>query len=446
MYLQGTKWKPEEDALIMVGINDALERLVEAFDEAGHTRTRDAIRKRRERLAKVAGFNRKYSNSAKNIHSQKDISVNAKNEVTETYESDKAEIFSKGTVIKSLKDALKSAKVDLLVWDVERHVVNTWTTSAKNNDGELEQITNYQVKVWLKKKDASLSGIPVALEELLRTIKSPKREPIAAKKLVNPHLLEISIVDHHFGKLAWHGETNNDYDLKIAERVYANAVDVLLSRGKGFDVEQILFPVGSDFLHINGLAPLTANGTHQDVDGRMPKIFDVALASVIRAIDRCAAVAPVHVLWVPGNHDRETSYYLLKVLEAWFRNDKRVTVDASTTSRKYYKYGTNLLGFTHGDEERKGSLPLIMASERPQDWANTTFREWHLGHLHKSKETKYVTADSEGAVRERILPSLCGTDAWHYRKGYVQGNKAAEAYLYSKEHGYSGHFSVNADK
>lgn len=112
-------------------------------------------------------------------------------------------------------------------------------------------------------------------------------------------------------------------------------------------------------------------------------------------------------------------------------------------SRKYVRYGTNLLGFTHGDEEKSTDLPLLMAGEMGEAWGYVTHREWHIGHFHKSKEMKFVSGDSHGPVIVRVLPSLSGTDAWHYRKGYVCGNRAAEAYLWSYKNGYTGHFSTN---
>ncbi len=101
------------------------------------------------------------------------------------------------------------------------------------------------------------------------------------------------------------------------------------------------------------------------------------------------------------------------------------------------------MGFTHGSDEKHADLPTIMAGEVPRHWADTTHREWHLGHLHKRKETRFNAGDTYGAVTVRVLPSMTGTDAWHYQKGYVKGCRAAEAYLWSYTEGYKAHFSNN---
>jgi len=84
-----------------------------------------------------------------------------------------------------------------------------------------------------------------------------------------------------------------------------------------------------------------------------------------------------------------------------------------------------------------------MASEAPDAWAKSKHREIHVGHFHKRKQTQYLAGDTFGGVTVRVLPSLSGTDAWHFSKGYVKGLRAAEAYLWSKRGGYTGHLSAN---
>lgn len=88
---------------------------------------------------------------------------------------------------------------------------------------------------------------------------------------------------------------------------------------------------------------------------------------------------------------------------------------------------------------------MIMMSEADRRWlAETTWREWHIGHLHKKKELKFMPLDELSGVRIRILPSLCAADEWHAMHGY-RHNKASEAYLWHKEECYMGHLSVNRD-
>lgn len=59
----------------------------------------------------------------------------------------------KGTrSLRNLDDALRYCKVDLNVWEVERHVFNSWDVSMKPEKGGTPLVsTNYQVKIWFRR-------------------------------------------------------------------------------------------------------------------------------------------------------------------------------------------------------------------------------------------------------------------------------------------------------
>lgn len=250
-------------------------------------------------------------------------------------------------------------------------------------------------------------------------------------------------MDLHVGKLAWSDETGQDYDVDIAESVFREALEELIHSAQGRCIEEIVFPIGNDLLQIDRLDKQTTNGTPQDTDTRYAKIYARAEGMMRFALERLSEIAPVTAPVVPGNHDRQSAFSLGRTLRAWFHGNDRVNVDAAPTLRKYHRYGVNLLGYTHGSEEKPADLPLIMAQECPKDWSETLFREWHIGHLHKMKETRYTAGDSYNGVRVRIIPALTAADAWHVSKGYVGGVRSAEAYLWNRETGYAGHFSAN---
>jgi hypothetical protein len=256
-------------------------------------------------------------------------------------------------------------------------------------------------------------------------------------------MLEVSAFDLHFGKLAWREEAGEDYDISLARSCFEEAVNDLVRKAHGFPLQRILLPIGNDLLQTDNLQGTTTGGTPQDTDSRYVKAFRAARSALAWAIDRLACEAPVLVIVVPGNHDRLTSFHMGEVLEAQFSADQRVTVDNSPKLRKYVPFGVNLLGFTHGSEEKHADLPLIMAREEPELWAAAKHYEWHIGHLHKSKETRYTAGDSFNGVRVRILPSLCAADAWHYSKGYVGERRSAEGYLWNFATGYAGHLATS---
>lgn len=287
-----------------------------------------------------------------------------------------------------------------------------------------------------------------ARERMLADIRAETKRPIAKPRIravpdSERYLLEISPVDLHVGKYAWGEESGEDYDIEIAERVFTQAIAEIIERAKGYPLDGIVLVVGNDLLQTDSEAGTTTAGTHVDTDSRYIKSFRRARALNSWAIRRCAEVAPTRVVVVPGNHDSLTAFHIGEVLEAEFHGVPQVEIDNSPRRRKYLRYGVNLIGWTHGNEEKHADLPLIMAQECPREWGETLHREMHLGHLHKMKETRFTAGDSFNGVRVRILPSLCSPDAWHYGKGYVHERRACEAYLFSKVRGYAGHISAN---
>lgn len=275
-----------------------------------------------------------------------------------------------------------------------------------------------------------------SLHTLPRITTKPRRKP--CDRLFVPCLF-----DTHLGKYAWGLETGTDQDTDIQRNVFRNAMEDLIELSGG-NANRILFPIGNDFFQVNNWLNTTAKGTAVDHDGRFPKVFDAGCQEVISAINKLLEVAPVEVVWVPGNHDPETSYALAMVAEARFHGHKYVNVDRGPNPRKYFTYGQTLLGLTHGNEEKMQDLPNLMAQERPQEWARTTTREWLLAHMHHSR--KFTTKDTleRMGVVMRTVRALSGTDSWHNAKGYVGSHRAAEAYIYGKESGYMGHWSVAA--
>jgi hypothetical protein len=364
--------------------------------------------------------------------------------------------FKSPRPIRTVEDALKYAEVDTTVWRVVHFEVNSYEVGMK-----LRTFTDDQLRPHVrfeKPHVEHLWQVKLKIERILPKSHHDALEALfdkAAKyapkypKLVTPrapkrpHLMVVDLHDTHFGKLAYAKESGQDYDLKIAENLYRNAVKDLLDKAAGYEVEEFLVPIGSDFLHVDNLTSSTTSGTPVDSDGRTTKIISVGVQSAIWAIEYMAARGRVQGIRLPGNHDYLLSYCIARELAAWFRNCPQVTVDFGEKSRKYYRYHSTLLGLAHGNEEKIEDLPGLMAVEAPQDWAAATCREYHIGHWHKSKQFKFVPLDTYKSVTVRVLRSLSAVDAWHYNKGFVGGPRAAEAYLYD-HNGLSGMFNADA--
>lgn len=323
----------------------------------------------------------------------------------------------------------KRLGIDKDIWNATQIIGNQWGNTK-------------QLKIKFEKHETYL--LKDAVENLIKNLDNSVIEhDIQEYHEDNDTMLEISIYDHHFGKLAHKSETGNDYDLKIAKNLYIEAVDTILKRSQGYNIERILFPIGQDLFHVNNEISTTEMGTFQDTDSRLSKIFETVQATLILCINKMLKVAPVDIVYVPDNHGPLNSYFMTKVLEAYYKDNPNVNVDSSPKCRKYYRYGNTLIGMTHGHMEKADILPLTMACEAKYDWCETKFHEIHCGHFHKKAEKKYNTADSLGDVVLRYLPSLAGTDKWHMSKGFGTTRKFCECYLYDKVNGPVGSLIYN---
>jgi hypothetical protein len=356
--------------------------------------------------------------------------ADAKDELSQcVFDNKKGMITVRNKQVRSLDEALEFFAVDLNTWRVQKHVVNQW------GKGDM-----LQVKVWLERKLPAV--VEDAMMELIeRTIvERPGTARIYMEPTSEGHMLILSPVDHHFGKLAWGEETGENYDLAEAEQLYVRAVDEAIEWAGGKQIEEIHIPVGSDLFHFDSSRGQTANGTQMDVDSRPQKVFVSASIAVAAAIERAASLAPVKVHFVPGNHDPTWSHHLCVFLRGYFRNDDRITVDLGPMARKYIEYGSNMVMMTHGDLSQVNikMLPVQMAASRPEMWGRTRNWEVLMGHTHHQKETHFVPMEENSGVMVRVLPSLCGTDEWHFTKGYIGNRRAMLSLVYSKAKGYVG--------
>jgi hypothetical protein len=351
---------------------------------------------------------------------------------------------------------LAHAQIDLRIWEIERQTVNMWEVTGKQSRGQdkerrwrgdkLWASANLQIKVWLRRKAPKVvqDGILDLIRDWKPWSSASFSEPVASAE----NLLAMHLSDMHFGKRCWAPESGNNYDLPIAEKTFQKGFDDLLNKSLRYagGVDEIWFPMGNDFFHVNDWQSRTVNETRvESTDDRFPKVFAAGTESIVNAVKRLSEIAPVKVIWVPGNHDFHTSWHLGFLLTYAFRDVTHVKVDMSLRARKYHRYGVTVCGFCHGEKVKENKLSQLMNSEaRHLLDSSVKFREWLLGHLHLSRETEFRTEDSLPNLTIKRVPSLCGTDGWHDQMGFVDTYKMAEAHLYSKTDGPEARFITHA--
>ena len=290
---------------------------------------------------------------------------------------------------------------------------------------------------WDKTKEYSIRVRPEIKEikevstELIEEMRAyaptyPKIERIPTKE---PHLLVIDPADVHIGKLATAFESGEDYNSEIAVSRVREGVNGILSKSHGFNIDKIVLIIGNDILHIDTPKRTTTSGTPQDTDGMWYENFLKAKSIYVEVIEKLMVIADVHVVYNPSNHDYTNGFFLADVIRTWFKNAPNVSFDTTISHRKYYLYGKNLIGSTHGDGAKPQDLPLLMATESPVYWAETKHRYMYTHHVHHKTSKDYI------GVTVESLRSPSGTDSWHHRNGYQHAPKAIEGFIHHPDYG-----------
>ena len=350
--------------------------------------------------------------------------------------------------VTTLAELLSVCGVDGNEWTVERWSCKAWEGFSKDNLGNAK-ITDTMFSVSATfKRNPSFAVVTNYVDDLVESMKShaPAYAPAFYPPRSTPgYLCECACYDLHLGKLSWDEESGRNYDLRIAEQRYEDALTDIINSASAYNIERFCLPIGHDFFQVDGRENKTAHGTVVTTDSRQQKVFRVGREVIVRGIDRLRLIAPVDVVMVPGNHDLESNFSLGEVLQAWYRNDSCVSVDNRATVRKYYEYGKVMLQLTHGSEETTSvKCAELAAAEQPEMWGRTVYRESHQGHRHmKRGSVQKVQYTEEYGERlgfiTRIISALSETDDWHFGKAYVQNLQGAESFIWSAEQGLKSH-------
>lgn len=227
---------------------------------------------------------------------------------------------------------------------------------------------------------------------------------------------------------AWADEAGDDFDLSAAERLTCAAISRLVDSAP--PAETALIVELGDFFHADNSSNQTFSSHHAlDVDTRWAKVMQVGLRAMVFCIKRTLEKhKTVIVRIVSGNHDPHSSFALALALDAYFSDNKRVTIDLSPAKFWYYRFGKVLIGTTHGDTCKPQDLPAVMATDKPEDWGQTKFRYWLHGHIHHEAKKEYP-----GVIVESFR-TLAARDAWHAGMGYRAG-RDMRCIVHHAEHG-----------
>ncbi len=352
--------------------------------------------------------------------------------------------------VRTLDDLIRVCEIDTSVFRVVQWEAKAYQQGSKNAEGKMQSQTLYSVSARLQPLDEnSLTRQLHAILEEVRANTTPRTPTIILPDPpLSPHAVSLYIPDVHIGKLAWAPETGYNYDLDIAATIFLGAARDLVADAALYRPEKYVVPIGSDMLNADNVDGTTTAGTRQDQDGRYPKTVRRAREMLQELIDDILLPtgATVQLIPIPGNHDETATFFLNEILSAYYVNEPRVQTTSDLRRRKFWEYGKVLVLYAHGDGEAKKDLPLIMATEEPKLWGKSSFREVHTGHLHRSKQTRWVAMEDQQGVIHEELGSLSAPEAWHYKHGYTGSLRCAKAIVYSAQDGRRAVFERHAQE
>lgn len=245
-----------------------------------------------------------------------------------------------------------------------------------------------------------------------------------------PLNIHVAFQDLHLGAMGLEKEHGENYNLREAEKRVLKKCDEILPDLLSFGIpEKFTICLGGDYFHICNPQGTTNRGTALDHSDTWRKIIADGYELAVKIIDIFASIAPVEVISVEGNHDRDWSRHLIHGMKLNYKNCDNVDVIISPHQRQYLKYGDNLIGYYHGMDENKTDLFQIMANEGSEYWSDTKHRILFIGHTHHLNHK-----DMDG-VLVCGLPSLAATDDYHKRNGFFGSVKGLAGYVVHKEKG-----------
>jgi hypothetical protein len=272
------------------------------------------------------------------------------------------------------------------------------------------------------------------LKDILDNFK-PNYQPVTVKKQKRHRYVScvLSMQDMHIGK-----DGNDD----IIEQYFASLEQLTESVSNNYFIDDLVYVIGGDILNMDTFSGTTTAGTPVENSDKAYNVYAEAFDALYRGIrflkERCETL---HIMFIPGNHDRLSSYHLVHALSKAIQEES-IVWHSDYAERKVLTFSNNFFAFEHGDVNTKNSL-LVYATEFSEQWGNSKFRTLYTGHYHKKKTIEYITEDEITGFSIKIIPSLSKTDYWHYHNKFIGSKRAAIIEVHDYDNGKIGEFVYN---
>ena len=337
---------------------------------------------------------------------------------------------------------LKKFGYDEESWEVVSWTFGKWEVAIKD---EKQNRVCTTIRARIKPR----TEINIPMEKYISVAKEVFEKEIKPIKVVSKKqcegldknkLLELTGIELHLGKMSWSGETGQDYDKNIARERFYTIYNEIMEQQKIEKCDTCLLCIGNDFFNSDTVNATTTKGTPQTNDLRWQKLFNIGLelyTQMILGLSEC--FNNIEVRLQSGNHDKMASFYLYMALSCYFKDVKNIHFSKDYKDLQCFIWGKCGIFFTHGDSNLKRLIKSIPA-EFYEEWGKTTFRELHLGHLHKE-----VVVDDDSGMITRRIGSPTATDQWHYEERFIGATQKYQTFVWDKEKGLQNIKYINFD-
>ena len=292
---------------------------------------------------------------------------------------------------------------------------------------------------WVKthvEKEVMMNTIKELVEMYVEQLPKFKKTDFLQTTSSEDLLAVYPLGDPHVGMGAYRDESGDDWDLVAAQEVFCGVFDRLVKTTPHCK-EAVIVNLG-DYFHRDNTAGVTERSKHVlDTDGNYLMMVDTGIKIMIQMIKSALEHhEKVKVITIIGNHDDTGAMFLQAALKHMFADEPRITIECTSSVFQYFQHGKCFFGVHHGHTCKADKLPLVMASDKPKEWGDATFRYWLTGHIHHDTLKEYSGCKVES------FRTLAAKDNYAYAHGYRSGQDS-KALVIHKDHGEIERHTIN---
>lgn len=329
--------------------------------------------------------------------------------------------------IHDLEELIERCKIDTNKWVITRYTQNYWGNRS---------CPRWQVKAFLTAKSIAQPQLyfQEKFTDYISTFTSDYipivRQP---SKQFNEAAIIIPKQDFHFDKY----DTTGDNSIGRRFVRDTTVTEYFVEKASSFyNLRKAYYILGSDYFNAEYTKTTTKGTLQQNAVQSYHESFELACnheVSVIR--EMLSRVDEVELIFIAGNHDYYVGWHLVKWIEAYFRQEKRLKVCSTPELRKYINFKDTAVMFNHGNDVKPGQLAYIFPKEYAKNWSNVNHYYIITGDKHQEKSGDY------GAIRHYQVPALSSAKSlWDQNNGFVASRTEHSAFIIEEGKGFSNLF------